>query len=248
MMVIQKILWRCRVSFLYLLILFNAFVTFVCVLVCYKCSYDLRYRIATIYSYFVILMSRFICGLRYKVIGIEKLPNVPCIVMSNHQSFWENMFMQLIIPKHSWVVKKELFLIPFWGWGFRFLDPVAIDRQDAMSVKYIVEKGIEKIKQGLWLIIFPESTRVRPGKNVKFKPSASKLAIEANVPVVLIAHNAGLVWPKSFWIQQSGLITVKIIEVLEPPFIQSQNVRELTDYLENRINTEKNNLAALDLV
>ena len=59
-----------------------------------------------------ILSARFICSIKYKVEGLDKLPNYPCVVLSNHQSFWENIFMQIIIPKHTRIIKKEIYNIP----------------------------------------------------------------------------------------------------------------------------------------
>src|SRR5689334_4338110 len=85
----------------------------------FNLNYHLRYRIAVAFSYIFIWLAKFICGLKYQTSGLEKLPEEPCIVLANHQSFWDNVFMQLIIPEHSWIIKRELFNIPFFGWGLR---------------------------------------------------------------------------------------------------------------------------------
>ncbi len=82
-----------------------------------------------IFSYIFIYLAKFTCGINYEVIGREKLPqnSKPYVVIANHQSFWENFFMQLIISKHSWIMKEELFDIPVFGRGLRMLDPIAIN-------------------------------------------------------------------------------------------------------------------------
>ena len=87
--------------------------------------------------------------------------------------------------------------------------------------------------------MFPEATRVKIDKNVKFKPSAAKLAMNTNSPIVLIAHNAGVFWPKGFWFRKPGLISVKILEVISVKKYAEYDVRTLTIYIENRINKEK---------
>lgn len=211
----------------------------------FNVRYNIKYAAAVIFSYIFIWLAWLICGLKYKAEGVDKLPKYPCIVMSNHQSFWDNIFMQLIIPRHSWIIKKELFKIPFWGWGLKILEPVAVDRTNNYSVKQILENGIKKINNGLWLIVFPEATRLRPEQSTKFRPSAAKLAIDAKVPIVLMAHNAGVYWPKGFWIKKPGIVTVKIIEVLTTDFISNYDTRELTKYIEEVINKEKQILLEL---
>ena len=106
--------WRLRVLAFYTIISLCVITFFVvcCIPMHYlNANYDIRYRVAESFSYIFIFLAKFLCGIRYEVLGIETLPKdrKPHIVLSNHQSFWENLFMQLIIPKHSWVIKKELF-------------------------------------------------------------------------------------------------------------------------------------------
>ena len=111
--------------------------------------------------------------------------------------------MQLIIPKHSWFDKRELFNIPFFGWGLKMVDPIAVPRRNNISIKQILREGQKKkLQDGLWLIVFPESTRLRPEQSTKFKPSAIRLEVTEKVPIVLMAHNAGVYWPKGFWINK----------------------------------------------
>ncbi|MCC8368685.1 MAG: 1-acyl-sn-glycerol-3-phosphate acyltransferase [Rickettsia endosymbiont of Oxypoda opaca] len=237
--------WRLRILLFYGLL---AIFTFIFFLICYipvtffNVNYQIRYKIGVIFSYAFIWLARFCCGLKYQVSGLEKLPKIPSIVVSNHQSFWDQIFMQLIIPEHSWVLKRELFNIPLLGWGLRMVKPIAVDRNVNISVTQILREGQEKIKQGLWLIIFPESTRVLPEKTVKFKPSAVKLASLAKVPIVMMAHNAGLFWPKGFWFKKPGTIQVKIIDVISTEEVEQSDVRELNEKIEKIINKEKQKL------
>jgi 1-acyl-sn-glycerol-3-phosphate acyltransferase len=202
-------------------------------------KYSAKYKIAVIFSHSFIWLAKVICGLRYQISGLDKLPSQPSIVLANHQSFWDNVFMQLIIPEHSWILKRELFKIPFFGWGLKMFDPIAVDRQDNLSVKQILREGHKKLQEGLWLIIFPESTRLRPEQMTKFKPSAVKLASMAKVPIVLIAHNAGVYWPKGFWIKKSGTIQVKVIDVIPVAMVEELDVRILTEQVQAVINMEK---------
>ncbi len=234
--------WRLRVLIFYV---FLAIFTTIFFLICYipitffNVNYYIRYKIGVIFSYVFIWLAKIFCALKYQVLGLDKLPSVPSLVLSNHQSCWEQIFLQLIIPEHSWVLKKELFNIPLFGWGLRIVRPIAVDRNINISVGQILREGQAKIKSGLWLIIFPESTRFRPEQSTKFKPSAVKLALLAKVPIVMMAHNAGVYWPKGFWIKKPGIIQVKIIDVISVGEIEQSDVRELTAKIEQVINDEK---------
>jgi len=206
-------------------------------------SYGLRYKVAELFSYIFIYLLWLVCGIKFTVIDREKLPvdGNPYIALSNHQSFWENFFMQVIIPEHSWVIKKELFDIPVFGFGLRSVSPIAVDRSDSRSVVQILEEGSKKIESGLSLVMFPEGGTVKIDRSVKFKPSAARLALNTGVPVVLIVHNAGLVWPKGFWFKRPGTVKVKVIECLSSEQISSYgaDARALTDYIQEKINSEK---------
>lgn len=241
----MTIIWRLRVLIFYTLLSIATFIAFI---ICYipitffNVNYNIRYKIGFVYSHIFIWLAKVTCGLNYQVSGLDKLPNTPSIVLSNHQSFWDNIFMQIIIPQHSWVLKRELFNIPLFGWGLKMVKPIAVDRNANISVKQILTEGQQKILEGLWLIIFPESTRFKPEETTKFKPSAIKLASITKVPIIMIAHNAGIYWPKGFWIKQPGIIKVTIIDVISVEEIEQTDVRILTEKIEHVINSEKQRL------
>ena len=244
--------WRFRVLAFYTIIsvvLILFFILFWMPMQLSSISYALRYRVAELFSYIFIYLLWLVCGIKFKVTGREKLPvdGKPYIALSNHQSFWENFFMQLIIPEHSWVIKKELFDIPVFGFGLRSVSPIAVDRSDGRSVVQILEEGSKKIEAGLSLVIFPEGGTVKIDSSVKFKPSAAKLSLNTRVPIVLIVHNAGLVWPKGFWLKRPGTIKVKVIECLSAEQLStySPDARDLTDYIQEKINSEKKMLVDL---
>jgi 1-acyl-sn-glycerol-3-phosphate acyltransferase len=111
-----------------------------------KTSYSTRYKVSEIYSRLFINLLWVIMGIKYQVDGLERLPEGPYLVVSNHQSFWENFFMQVIIPEHSWVIKKELFAIPVFGWGLRMVEPIAVDRNNTVSVAQILFEGKKRLR------------------------------------------------------------------------------------------------------
>lgn len=205
---------------------------------------SLRYKMSEVFSYIFVYLMWAVCGIKFEVEGLDKLPTdgKPYLALANHQSFWENFFMQLLIPKHSWVVKKELLDVPVFGRCLKIVRPIAVDRSNNRSVVQILDEGASKIESGLSIVMFPEATRILVDKSVSFKPSAAKLALDTKVPIALIAHNAGLFWPKGFWFKKEGTIKVKVVEFMSPKKAAKYDVRELTTYIQEKINTEKNKL------
>ncbi|WP_371253246.1 lysophospholipid acyltransferase family protein [Orientia tsutsugamushi] len=180
-------------------------------------------------------LLKIICGLNFQVKYDAKLPLGPAVVLSNHQSFWENAVVLLLFPMQSWVVKRELFNIPVFGWGLRLMDPVHVNRNDFWSVRKILTIGQQKIKDGLWMIMFPESARVPIDADKKFKPSGVKLASLSKVPIVLMTHNAGAFWPARTLLIRPGIIKIILGPVIEYKDYKMLAIRELNNLVESLI-------------
>jgi 1-acyl-sn-glycerol-3-phosphate acyltransferase len=149
--------------------------------------------------------------LHWAVRGIENITDQPGVILCKHQSAWETIAMQMIFPKQTQVLKKELLSIPFFGWGLACLNPIAINRkQGAKSVKKILDIGQKRIKDGWWVLFFPEGTRIAVGENGRFTQTGAALALEANCPIIPVAHNAGVFWKKNTVKKYPGTIEVII--------------------------------------
>jgi 1-acyl-sn-glycerol-3-phosphate acyltransferase len=177
--------------------------------------FKLRYYLITRWSHFFIFWAKITCGLRYKVTGKENIPAQNAIIFANHQSMWETIFMQVLFPTQCWVLKKELLRIPVFGWGLALLDPIAIDRKQFNSVKALIQQGKERLQKGRWVVIFPEGTRVAPHMNRPYSRSGAALAESTEYPILTVAHNAGMYWPRGFFIKKSGTIQVVIGPLIE---------------------------------
>jgi 1-acyl-sn-glycerol-3-phosphate acyltransferase len=157
---------------------------------------------------------RWCCGITYSVIGKEHIPNFPCIITSNHESAWETIVFQLIFPRHLWVIKRELLWIPLFGWTLHAVKPIAIDRGDrARSMQQILEQGRICFDQGLWLLIFPQGTRLHPDDPTPYKLGAARMSLGFDIPLLPVSVNAWKVWPKNSFIKKPGHVTV----VIGPP-------------------------------
>jgi 1-acyl-sn-glycerol-3-phosphate acyltransferase len=202
--------------------LFGLFMT-----LCFWLPYRFHFRIARTWARILFRVLAVVCGLRYVVEGRENIPSGNHITMSNHTSAWETIAQFLLFPPQVWVLKRELLWIPFVGWGLKLLRPIAIDRGAGhRSVNQVIEQGTERLGEGLWVIIFPEGTRVIPGSVRKFGVSGALLAAATGKFVVPVSHNAGAYWGRRGFLKRPGTIRVVIGKPIDPA---GRDARELTD-------------------
>ena len=179
-------------------------------------SFNIRYRYINFYSVLNLWVLKHLCHIDYQVEGKENIPDEACIIFSKHQSALETMMMQRVFPPLTFVVKKELLLLPFFGWGLRAIDPIGIDRKAGRrAIAQIVEQGIERLKRGICIVIFPEGTRSKPGTKLPYKKGGAILASKSEYKVVPVAHTAGEYWPKGFFSRQIGTMVFSIGPAIE---------------------------------
>ena len=180
-----------------------------------------RYRLAMQWPRMTIYAARAILGIQWRIEGqavLDACADRPVIVCAKHQSSWETFFLPSFMPRPlCFVFKKELLAIPFFGWSIRLLDMVHIDRRQGREAFQQIESQAEqKFAQGRWMVFFPEGTRTRPGQRVKYKTGAARLSLGLNTPILPIALNSGLLWPKNAFLKRSGCVTVSIGPLIEP--------------------------------
>ncbi len=135
----------------------------------------------------------------------------PCIVFVKHESTWETLFIQTLFAPQATLVKRELLHIPFFGWAFRLLRPIAIDRDDPRgALRTLIKEGKARLDQGIWVALFPEGTRVPLGESRAFQIGGAALAESSGRPVLVVAHNAGQFWPAHQLGKRPGTIVVEV--------------------------------------
>ena len=195
--------------------------------------YPAQFALARTWARILLWVLERLCGLKYVVEGRERIPPGNHIVMSNHTSAWETVAQFLIFPPQVWVLKRELLWIPFVGWGLKLLRPIAINRGEGhRAVNQVVEQGKARLRDGLWIIIFPEGTRVIAGETRKFGVSGAVLAIASGKSVVPLSHNAGLFWARRGFVKKPGTIRVVIGAPIESA---GKNPRELNEEIRQAI-------------
>jgi len=204
--------------------------------------YRAQFAIARTWARILLWMLARLCGLTFTVEGRERIPAGNHIVMSNHTSAWETVAQFLIFPPQVWVLKRELLWIPFVGWGLKLLRPIAINRGEGhRAVNQVVEQGKARLADGLWIIIFPEGTRVVAGDRRKFGVSGALLAIAAGKCVVPLSHNAGQFWARRGFVKKPGRIRVIIGE---PITSAGKKPRELNEEVKQAIEAGLARIAA----
>ncbi len=175
-----------------------------------------RLKIARLWSVTNNFLLKFFCGIDFKVEGRENLNVKTAIILSKHQSTWETLALHSFTPFVRWVFKRELMMIPIFGWALALTDPIAINRgAGRVAIKQLIEEGTKKLNDGKWMVLFPEGTRTSPGKANKYKIGGALLAEKSGYPVIPIAHNAGEFWPKHSFIKWPGTISVVIGPAIE---------------------------------
>jgi 1-acyl-sn-glycerol-3-phosphate acyltransferase len=171
--------------------------------------------------------AKVICGVKYRVQGMDNVPlaadgTAAVVLAPKHQSTWETFAFPAIMPHPlAYVFKRELLWIPFFGWAIGSLDMIHIDRgRRSEAWRKVAEQGQRLMKQGNWVIMFPEGTRTPRGEKGDYKSGASRLAITAGVPIVPIAVTSARCWPRKSFLLRPGVIEVSI-----GPAIASQGRR-----------------------
>lgn len=175
-------------------------------------------------------LSALVLGIRYRVLGRENLPQEAAVILAKHQSAWETVALQDLIPNDGYavfVLKKELMRQPFIGWGLGALRMISIDRASGReALNQVAEQGRDRLQQGFWVIIFPEGTRVAPGTTRRYKPGGAHLAIGAGAKVVPVAHDAGEFWPRNALIKCPGTVTLSIGPAIDTTGLTVEEVNQ----------------------
>lgn len=185
-----------------------------------------RYRITIGWPRMAIWAAKVFCGVKWRIEGAENLPDGPGIVLSKHQSAWETLFLPSHLPREvCFVYKRELHRIPFFGWGLALLRMIPIDRAKGKEAfEQVVQIGQQRLDEGRWPILFPEGTRIAPGKMGRFKMGGALLSTRTSTPIIPIALNAGEYWPRKSFIKRPGVITVRIGPLIYPDNLTAEEL------------------------
>jgi 1-acyl-sn-glycerol-3-phosphate acyltransferase len=179
---------------------------------------------------FVMWLIRHLLGIKTRIEGAENIPAVPCIILSKHQSAWETFALQTIFSLTSFVYKKELHWLPFFGWGLKLMPFVGIDRAAGKAaLNQVAERGKQRLAEGYSVVVFPEGTRVAPGQHRRYKIGGAWLAVAAGAPVVPVALNSGECWRRQAFLKTPGTVTVSIGASIDPAGKTAEAVNDIAE-------------------
>ena len=179
---------------------------------------------------FVLWWLGLTCGIRTEVRGREHLPDTACILFVKHQSTWDTLFVQTLLSPQTTLIKRELLWIPFFGWAFSLLKPIAINRHARVGAfRQLMNIGAERIAAGFSVTLFPEGTRMPWGKQGPFQPGGAALASSTGAPVLVVAHDAGRCWPAHRFIKHAGTIEVRISPPMQFKGENHRKINKLTE-------------------
>ncbi len=182
------------------------------IILLYPLPFRHRYRVSVLWIRFMLWWAKVTCGIDSQIEGLQHIDGLErAIVLCKHQSAWETLALRAILPPQTALLKRSLLWLPIWGWALATLKPIAIERKNKLSsLRALLRKGKACLAEGLWVVVFPEGTRVAPGVTVPFNNGGAILAHKTGVPVLPIAHNAGYCWPRYSFLKYPGLIRVRI--------------------------------------
>lgn len=159
---------------------------------------------------------KIIVGLEYEVRGRQYISETPAIYAAKHQSAWDTFIYFMIFDNPSYVLKKELHRIPFWGLAANKYGAISVDRSGgASALKHLITDTKDRLQRGFNIIIFPEGTRTAPGKKLPYHPGIAAMYGATEVPVIPVAVNSGLFWGRRSVIKRSGKIVIEFLPPIE---------------------------------
>ena len=196
----------------------------------YPFNQHTRHRLLSGYAVGNLWLLKVICGLRMEIRGAENIPAQPCVVLSKHQSAWETISLQTVLPAHVWVAKRELLWIPFFGWLLALSAPITLNRSKGKeSMRQVLEQGKQKLAAGFSVVMFPEGTRIAFGQRGKYKIGGALLAEQSGAMVLPVAHNAGKFWGKNSFIKHPGTIIMVIGKPIITTGLKADEINRLTE-------------------
>ena len=198
---------------------------------------------AKLWSRIMLGLARIICGIKVEIERRESFPAKACIVMAKHQSAMETIAMPMLVPAYAWILKRELFYIPLFGWALAVMGTIAIRRGNPReAIKQVIEQGKQRLAENRWVVIFPEGTRSAVGTTGNYQPGGLVVAHKAGAAILPMAHNAGAHWPKRGFIKMPGTVTFKFLPLIDAETVSATKRSDLLQQLETAIETETRKL------
>lgn len=195
------------------------------------------HRIAAVWVHMNFWLLKHLVRLDYRIDGRENIPKKCAIAYWKHQSAWETLAMIVTFPFQAWVLKRELMWVPLLGQALKTFEPIAINRKSGHSaVNQVLKVGNRRLlEENLWVMIFPEGTRMPPGTTRRYGLSGALLADKTGKPIIPVAHNAGDFWGRNAFLKYPGTIQVRIGK---PIYARGRSPQEVNAEIQSWVETQ----------
>lgn len=185
------------------------------------------------YERIVLALARVLLGVSWRLRGTANRPDGPAIYAVTHQSTFEALALHLILNDPAVVLKQELAKLPFWGWYTRRAGLIAVDRSaGTQALRHMVAEAKAARDAGRDIAIFPQGTRTPPGVRTRYHAGVAALYTNLKLPVVPVAVNSGLVWPKGLFAKKPGQVTMEMLPPIPPGLNRKTFMARLESELE----------------
>jgi len=198
---------------------------------------------AKVWSATSLWLAKVLCGIRVEIEGKEHFPDEACVVMAKHQSAMETIAMPMLVPPYAWILKRELFYIPLFGWALAVMGTIAIRRGNPReAIKQVIEQGKQRLAEKRWVVIFPEGTRSAVGTTGNYQPGGIVVAHKAGAAILPMAHNAGAHWPKHGFIKHPGTVTFRFLPLIPAETVVNTKRSDLLENLKTQLESNTREL------
>jgi 1-acyl-sn-glycerol-3-phosphate acyltransferase len=190
-------------------------------------------RFGQFWAHIVLVLLRIIVGLDHEIRGLDRIPRGGCIIAMKHQSAWDTLILHVVLSDFAAVVKRELLLVPFYGWYAARAGSIAIDRKaGARALRRMVAAARPVAAQGRPIVIFPEGTRVAPGARLPYQPGVAALYQALALPLVPAAVDSGYFWGRRSFVKRPGRIVLEFLDPIPPGWPRRRVMAELEQRIE----------------
>ncbi|MGO4389377.1 lysophospholipid acyltransferase family protein [Microvirga sp. 2YAF29] len=178
-------------------------------------------------------LLKVLAGTKVEIVGAEKIPEGGALVASKHQSLWETFALLTMFGDPTFILKRELMWIPFFGWYLRKARCVPVNRKaGSQALVRMTAQAKDEARHGRQIIIFPEGTRRAPGAPPAYKYGVAHLYQNLGFPCIPVALNSGLYWPRRQFIRRPGTIRVEILDTIPPGMSREEFFKLLQERVE----------------
>jgi 1-acyl-sn-glycerol-3-phosphate acyltransferase len=190
-------------------------------------------RFGRFWAHIVLVLLRIIVGLDHEIRGLDRIPRGGCIIAMKHQSAWDTLILHVVLSDFAAVVKRELLLVPFYGWYAARAGSIAINRKGgASALRRLVAAARPVAAQGRPIVIFPEGTRVAPGARLPYQPGVAALYQALALPLVPAAVDSGYFWGRRSFVKRPGRIVLEFLDPIPPGWPRRRVMAELEQRIE----------------